>query len=600
MDQHFKAQQFSILAPTRMPFTRLRSVAARHQTSQRQTSQQWILRHWEWVLISAILLVAALAHGINMFHYPYFEDDEGTYMAQAWAILHQGQLAPYTYWYDHAPAGWIQIALWELLTGGSQTFGGAIQSGRVLMLLFHLGSVYLVYRIARDASGRVLPAVLAALLFTLSPYEIFFGRRVILDNICTFWLLLSIAVLIPGRLTLTRVWTSALALAISILSKEVTVFALPVMAYLVYWRADRTQRTMAVAGWITLVCSIGSLYALMAVIKGELFPTGTFLGGYAPHVSLLGSLAYQASRGKDGGLLQGTSGFWLWARIWMRDEPTLVLGGTLSMFAALLASRTHRLPGILAAIALSLWVFLARGGELNSFYILPLLPILSLTLALNLDLVVVGMRAIFRRMRLPAIRQGAVILSIVTLGVGVYTTSVGYQSSADLVLNAQGPQFAWVNTQADAQVEAATWIQKHISPRDTLVIDMSMWPSLHESHSSVYVFDHADYYWKVEQDPAIRLNVYHGTWRDIDYVVTTFQMLTDMKNNHMTIIADALAHCTVVAHFDTGGWPVSICKVANGRYTSAGSPAHRISLIPVQSARLRCPMSSAVTWRRAI
>src|SRR5437899_7066958 len=70
----------------------------------------WLIEHWEWLLIATILLFAALLHGINMFHFPYYEDDEGTYMSQAWAIVKEGQLTPYTYWYDHAPVGWIQIA----------------------------------------------------------------------------------------------------------------------------------------------------------------------------------------------------------------------------------------------------------------------------------------------------------------------------------------------------------------------------------------------------------------------------------------------------------------------------------------------------------
>src|SRR5437660_7987904 len=74
----------------------------------------WLVQHWEWLLLATILIVVALLQGINMFHFPYFEDDEGTYMSQAWAIVKEGQLAPYTYWYDHAPAGWILIAAWVI------------------------------------------------------------------------------------------------------------------------------------------------------------------------------------------------------------------------------------------------------------------------------------------------------------------------------------------------------------------------------------------------------------------------------------------------------------------------------------------------------
>ncbi|MGH7863280.1 MAG: glycosyltransferase family 39 protein, partial [Candidatus Dormibacteraceae bacterium] len=148
-------------------------------------ARRWVLAHPETLWVIGILVVAGLAQGVNMLHFPYDETDEGTYMAQAWAVLHQGQLAPYTYWYDHAPLGWIQIALWTVLTGGFYTFGSAVDSGRVLMLGMQLGSVLMVYRIARRVSDSVLGATIAALTFSLSAYGIYYHRRVLLDNITT-------------------------------------------------------------------------------------------------------------------------------------------------------------------------------------------------------------------------------------------------------------------------------------------------------------------------------------------------------------------------------------------------------------------------------
>src|SRR3954447_19796964 len=76
----------------------------------RRTLGAWLSQHREWLLVGLIVLLAALAHGYNMFSFPYYESDEGTYMSQAWAVVRQRALAPYTYWYDHAPVGWLQIA----------------------------------------------------------------------------------------------------------------------------------------------------------------------------------------------------------------------------------------------------------------------------------------------------------------------------------------------------------------------------------------------------------------------------------------------------------------------------------------------------------
>ncbi|MDB5058640.1 MAG: hypothetical protein JWO59_2112, partial [Chloroflexi bacterium] len=197
---------------------------------------QFLLRHREHVWIGSILLVAGLAHGINMYNLPYFENDEGTYMSQAWSVLAEGQLAPYTYWYDHAPLGWIQIAGWTFITGGITSFGPSIYSGRVLMLLMQIGSTLMVYAITRRVSGSIFAASFAALAFCLSAWGTYYHRRILLDNIATFWMLLSIVLLLSPRLTLRKVWLSATALAVSVLSKELTIFLVPVLAYLVFNR----------------------------------------------------------------------------------------------------------------------------------------------------------------------------------------------------------------------------------------------------------------------------------------------------------------------------------------------------------------------------
>src|SRR6266480_6104836 len=94
----------------------------------------------EKILILFILLLAAAVHGVNLFGFPYRESDEGTYMGQAWSVSHEHRLSPYTYWYDHSPAGWIQIAAWSRLTGGFHSFGSPIDTGRVLILLMHIAS----------------------------------------------------------------------------------------------------------------------------------------------------------------------------------------------------------------------------------------------------------------------------------------------------------------------------------------------------------------------------------------------------------------------------------------------------------------------------
>src|SRR4051812_48838521 len=56
----------------------------------------------------ATLVLFFLAYNITGF--PGATDDEGTYLAQAWAVQHGQGLAHYPYWYDHPPLAWIQLA----------------------------------------------------------------------------------------------------------------------------------------------------------------------------------------------------------------------------------------------------------------------------------------------------------------------------------------------------------------------------------------------------------------------------------------------------------------------------------------------------------
>lgn len=555
-----------------------------------QNARDWVVAHRETVLLSAVLLITLLAQGINMFNFPYYEDDEGVYLSQAWSILHQGQLAPYTYWYDHAPFGWIQIAVWMLLTGGTTTFGNALFSGRILMLLIQLVSTLLVYRITRRLSNLSAIAVLAALLFALSPYGLYFHRRILLDNFATLWMLISIELLIvPQRLRLHHIWLSGLAFALSVLSKEVTIFLLPVLGYMAYSQAAKFQRAFAFAGWLAIVSATLSLYVLMAVLKGELFPTGTILGGVSRHVSLLGTLSYQAERGKDGGLFDLHSNFWHMFSVWLSGgsasgEPLLLIGGTLCALISIIFLPKHRLEGCLGVATFSLWLFLARGGLVLEFYFIPLLPLLAMNLALVFGMLAKWLstqkwRADMHPTLLRVIPVGGVTLALggLLLGCVAVAPHSGYDRAKAALI--------WQSPQAIPQAQALNWVQKNVPNGSRIVMDDYMYTDLQEMHKGFALYWH----WKVELDPAIHDETLHGDWNNVDYIITTPQLLFDTYQVALPLVRTIFEHSRSLIVFDADHWRIDIRQIIHrhGAVTNSTMPTTHIPSVGIVQSNHR-------------
>ena len=106
------------------------------------------------LLLTMLLLLAGFVHGWGMKGAPQYHDDEGTYVSEAWAVATQGTLSHYTYWYDHPPAGWLQVAGYALLTNGFGRSTDPIGMAREFMLILQIASCALLYLLARRLSMR--------------------------------------------------------------------------------------------------------------------------------------------------------------------------------------------------------------------------------------------------------------------------------------------------------------------------------------------------------------------------------------------------------------------------------------------------------------
>jgi endo-1,4-beta-D-glucanase Y/4-amino-4-deoxy-L-arabinose transferase-like glycosyltransferase len=495
----------------------------------------------EWPIIAVLMLIGLIAHGLNMFNYPalHLMDDEGIYAAQAWAILREGQLTPYTYFYDHAPAGWIMLAGWHLITGGQYAFGSAVESGRVLMLVLHVAMIPLLYILSRKLGAPAPAAALGGVLFSISPLAIFYQRLVLLDTMMLFWVLLSLVLLLDDSGRLSRMVLSGVFFAVAVLTKETAIFLLPAFLYLAFLERRRHQGGFAVGAWVMPMIAVGSWYPFYALLKGELFPSslselhlfaddaGTVVSG----VSLIGTLAWQAGR-EGGGMFNLDNLFWTVLQDhWIKRDAILLLGGFGATVVNLLRGFKDRRVLVAGMLGILPVFYLARGGYVMDFYILFAIPFLCLNIAV-----------LFGAFRRPASRY---------LSWGVPVSLVLVLVAAYWQLGTIQPLYA--ERLSDPQRESLAWMKQNLPPESYMVIRDDMWVDLQEEGAyGGPAFPNAHSHWKVGDDPEIRDDVFGNDWRNVDYVVVNGPHLgIGFRERGNDVTADALENGHLIREWTT-------------------------------------------------
>lgn len=522
---------------------------AREQNKEGQTRTSGDSRHPGTYLLIATLVVAFVAHAYNMFNYPLYLGDEGIYVEQAWAVLRQARLSPYTYFYDHAPAGWLLLSFWTVvLPRQFLSFGMTVNSGRVLMLLLHVAATYFLYRVTKRLSGSDLAAFAASIVFSLSPLALFYQRMVLLDNIMTFWILLSMYfALAPGGRVVTLL-ASGCAFGVALLTKENALFFAPVLAYLLYTEAkDRPNFRFSVVGWAFTAWGVLSLYPLYALLKDELLPSG--LANLATpnagaHVSLISTLIWQGTR-SQGSVFDPNSLFWVFSlgRWLPKDQFILAAGGIATVLNVIIGTLNHRFRRnylVVAGMALAYAFYLARGSFMLEFYVVPLLPFLCMNMAMATDRV---FRVLPGRL-MPAVMF---LVCLVILS-GVYV----YDDRDHFTLNL-----------TQLQIHQLRFIQRIIPPDAKVVIDDDLWVDLHERNGKLPVYRNAHSHWKVTGDPDIKDKLLRGDWRNLDYIVMSNKMLETLEINKAQeqLVLDALRNSDIIYRYQKGDVAVEVWKI---------------------------------------
>lgn len=501
---------------------------------------------WAGLLVA----VAALPQAWNMFEFPYYKNDEGTYMSQAWSVVTQGQLAPYTYWYDHAPGGWLLISLWTLLTGGFFTFGFSLNSGRVLMLVLHVASSFLLFYLTLKLTRSKILGFVSVALFSLSPLAIYFQRRVLLDNIMVFWLLVSIASLFKYRHRFRWILLSGLSFGLSVLSKETAVVYAPIFLYLLWRKLKQNHQGFALLLWIASSGLLISLYFLYALIKGELFPYTSFLGGGSPHVSLIEALQFQAGRG-GGSIFDARSDIRQLFQVWYEADRFLVVAGIVALIGNLLAVPFSKVARLSTLLVVPMLVYLLHGGIVLEFYVIPLIPFVCLAIAVaqyQLYHVLANIRWSWLR---PTVQIG------LTLPV-VYILWGSVSESTSI----RGDQNLYTSNQTGPQIEAVEWILNQGSPRYGYIIDNYAYIELNQK-TALDRHQYAEWYWKIDADPDVRRQVLRNNQSNIDIIAATPQMENDIAVSGLNITGKALQNARPIKQFWNDGWGVTLWATLN-------------------------------------
>ncbi|GHC67541.1 phospholipid carrier-dependent glycosyltransferase [Streptomyces violaceochromogenes] len=500
------------------------------------------------VLLAAILVV----QGWNIADYPALSDDEGTYLAQAWSVQQGNGLAHYTYWYDHPPLGWIQIAVltWipALISPESMTVG----TMRAAMLVISGISAVLVYVLGRRLALPRWAAALGMVFFGLSPLSVVLQREIFLDNLAVMWTLLAFTLAASPSRHLWHHFGAGIAAATAVLTKETMLVVLPAL-FLTMWRhSHRDTRKFAITGAVTACALIGFSYPLFALLKGELLPG-------AGHVSLWDGVKYQMTRPGSGFILDQGSGSWGVLQSWLYYDKVLPLGGLAGALLLLLTWRWSVTARALAGPALAVAIFAALAlrpnGYLPAMYVIQALPFLALVLAGGTASVA---HAVLSRWRSEAEKRYVsvsryALAAVLALAAGAYVVPRWYDGAHTAV-----------TTDANAPYKAASkWLATEVEDpeRTRVLVDDALWLDL--VHQGYRPGLGVIWFYKADLDPAVTQTMPRG-WKDLDYVVASPTVRRDAAD--LPNVKAAMEHSDPVATFGTGEDRIEIRQIQ----TSAG------------------------------
>lgn len=484
----------------------------------------------------AVMVIAAVAMVLaftNLGGAPAYQDDEGIYTAQAVAVQ-QGHLAPYTYWYDHPPLGWIQLAAFgwlpRLIGIGD---GSEIAAMRSVIALYFVATAVLIYLLARRMRVALPFAIVASAAMMLSPLSLELSRQVYLDSIGMPWLLLALYLALSPRQALWHHAASGVAFAIAVLTKLTAAIIGPALLVAMIDRPRWGGRSFSVVSFLAAGGLVLMFFPLMALLRGELFAG-------PGHVSLTEGLLYQfASRPGSGFVWEVGSGRHNLVTSWLSIDGFLVVAGGVAAAVCLLSRRTRWVSVAVVSFAVPI---AAGQGYLPAMYIVGGIPFLCIAVGAAADLVWRGARVAARRW-VPGARISAPTLTALVLILTLLPIPLAAWAERDRALVTEDTNAQWRQT--------LEWVEQNLDRDDVILVPFSLWPDLENSGWdgpwTVVALEKADL------DTAF-LDEHPGGWRDIDWIIEGPTVLPTIGYLGLTTAQSAIDNSTVVARF--GQWTV--------------------------------------------
>jgi endo-1,4-beta-D-glucanase Y len=477
------------------------------------------------ISIFLTLLFVTIVNFTNIFNNPYYINDEAIYTSQGWASFNLNQLSVYTYWYDHAPAGWLFIgAFYHFFENLLNINDLSIATGRVfvgiLLILTNLMFAHIVYK----TFNNNLAVIFALLFFNISKLNITYHRFIVLDNIMIFWLVVSIWLLHCFRPKFFVILFSAMALGISILSKEsAVVFYLPILFY-VYYNSSKSTKFVKTVLYFCTSIGVILLYPILAIFKTELFPT-------KDKVSLLGTILFHSKRGKGLPFYNLNSEIRTKFADWYYIDPvmsTLILFSVLTPIFLFFVKVNKKMFYLVYSMHLLYILFLIRGGTVLNIYVIPLLFTTAWLYTIVLE-------KLWLYLANKKVLQNSLII-VVFICIALFQTRFIKDEIFQYDAN-------------ENHKKVLKWVRQNLKEDDVIALDQTWLDLNHPRDKSNKVFKNSEWFFKFDEDPQIKKEILENKWQNLDYLIATEPMYDLLENNDIPLIRTALNNSKLIQEF---------------------------------------------------